>query len=122
MKKLLLALAMLLGLQTLAFAQLSAPSTWTSQQGSVLKVTWLGGGGRYFRRTFVNTNPDWGCAGIPYPVTGFNFGGDIQFSVYFVKCRVTASWRGAVTGAALSAFWEMRRNGVTTTGLDNFRQ
>jgi hypothetical protein len=44
MKKLLLALAMLFGFQTLAFAQLSGPATWTSQRGSVLKVTSLSRG------------------------------------------------------------------------------
>lgn len=122
MKKLLLALAMLFGFQTLAFAQLSAPSTWTSLQGSVLKVTFTSGGGKYFRGTFVNRNADWGCTGIPYPVTGFNIGGQIEFGVRFLKCGVDASWRGDARDGILSTVWVMRRNGVSTAGFDIFKQ
>jgi hypothetical protein len=118
MKKLLLAVAMLFSFQTLAFAQLSAPSTWTSQRGSVLKVTSLSRG--TFRGVFINKNPDIGCVGIPNPVTGTNFGVQITFTVNFVKCGALVKWQGDVSGFGMSTPWVMRRNGVTTTGFDFF--
>ena len=52
MKRILLGLALLLGFQTLAVAQGIGPTTWTSQSGSVLKVTTLAG--TTFRGVFVN--------------------------------------------------------------------
>jgi hypothetical protein len=118
MKKLLLALAMLFGFQTLAFAQLSGPATWTSQRGSVLKVTSISRG--TFRGVFINQNPDIGCQGIPYPVTGTNFGVQITFTVNFVKCKAVVKWQGDVSGLGMSTPWVMQRNGVTTTGFDFF--
>ena len=84
MKKILLAIAILFSFQTLAFAQLPGPSTWTNQHGSVLKVTSLSRG--TFRGVFINRNPDIGCVGIPYPVTGTNFGVRVSFTVNFAKC------------------------------------
>jgi hypothetical protein len=118
MKKLLLALAILLGFQTLAFAQLPGPSTWTNQHGSVLKVTSLSRG--TFRGSFINRNPDIGCVGIPYPVTGTNFGVQITFTMNFVKCGAVVKWQGNVSGFGMSTQWVMRRNGATTWGFDFF--
>jgi hypothetical protein len=118
MKKLLLALAMLFGFQTLAFAQLSGPSTWTNQRGSVLKVTSLSRG--TFRGSFINRNPDIGCLGIPYPVTGTNFGVQITFTVSFVRCRAVVKWQGDVSGFGMSTPWVLKRNGTTTWGFDFF--
>jgi hypothetical protein len=118
MKKLLLAVAMLFGFQTLAFAQLSGPSTWTSQRGSILKVTSLSRG--TFRGIFINKNPDIGCVGMPYPVSGTNFSVQITFTVNFAKCGAVVKWQGDVSGFGMSTPWVMRRNGVTTTGFDFF--
>ena len=118
MKKLLLALAMLLSFQTLAFAQLYGPATWTSQRGSVLKVTSLSRG--TFRGSFINRNPDIGCVGIPYPVTGTNFSVQITFTVNFVRCGAVVKWQGDVSGFGMSTPWVMRRNGATTWGFDFF--
>jgi hypothetical protein len=118
MKKLLLALAMLFSSQTLAFAQLSGPATWTSQRGSVLKVTSLSRG--TFRGIFTNRNPDIGCPPIPYPVAGTNFGAQITFTVNLVRCKAVVKWQGDVSGFGMSTPWVMQRNGVTTTGFDFF--
>ncbi len=117
MKKLLLALTLLFGFQTSAFAQFG-PSTWTSQRGSVLKVTSLRLG--TFRGVFINKNPDIGCIGIPYPVTGTNFGVQITFTVNFAKCGAVVKWQGDVSGFGMSTPWVMRRKGVTTWGFDFF--
>ena len=118
MKKILLALAVLLSSQTLAFAQLPGPSTWTNQHGSVLKVTSLSRG--TFRGTFTNQNPDFGCQGIPYPVTGTNFSVQIRFTVNLAKCGSVVNWQGDVSGFGMSTPWILRRKGVTTTGFDFF--
>ncbi|HEV7411418.1 MAG TPA: avidin/streptavidin family protein [Bradyrhizobium sp.] len=118
MKKLMLALAMVFSCQTLAFAQLPGPSTWTSQRGSVLKVTSLGRG--TFRGIFINRNPDIGCLGIPYPVTGTNFGVQITFTVNFARCGAVVKWQGDVSGFGMSTPWVLKRNGVTTWGFDFF--
>jgi hypothetical protein len=118
MKKLLLALAMLFGFQTLAFAQLYGPSTWTNQHGSVLKVTSVGQG--TFRGTFINRNPEIGCVGIPYRVTGTNFYVQITFTVNFVECGAVVKWQGNMLGLGMSAPWVMQRKGVTTWGFDAF--
>jgi avidin family protein len=118
MKKLLLALAVLLSFQTAAFAQLPGPSTWTNQRGSMLKVTSLSRG--TVRGVFINKNPDIGCVGIPYPVTGTNFGVQITFTVNFVKCRAVVKWQGNVSGFGMSTQWVLQRNGATTWGFDFF--
>jgi hypothetical protein len=118
MKKIFLAFAILFGFQSLAFAQLSGPATWTSQRGSILKVTSLSRG--TFRGIFINKAPEIGCQGIPYPVTGTNFGVQITFAVNFVKCRAVVKWQGDVSGLGMSTPWVMRRNGATTTGFDFF--
>jgi hypothetical protein len=120
MKKLLLALAMLFSFQTLAFAQLYSPSTWTNQRGSVLKVTSLRLG--TFRGVFINKNPDIGCLGIPYPVTGTTFGPQITFTVNFAKCKTVVKWQGDVSGLGMSTPWQMQRGGTTTWGFDVFGQ
>ena len=118
MKKILLALAIFFSFQTLAFAQLSGPATWTNQRGSVLKVTSLSRG--TFRGVFINRNPDFGCLGIPYPVTGTNFGVQITFTVNFVKCKAVVKWQGDVSGFGMSTPWVLQRNGTTTWGFDFF--
>jgi hypothetical protein len=118
MKKLLLAFAILFSSQTLAFAQLYGPATWTSQRGSILKVTSLSRG--TFRGVFINKNPDIGCVGIPYPVTGTNFGVQITFTVNFVKCKAVVKWQGDVSGFGMSTPWVLNRNGTTTWGFDFF--
>jgi hypothetical protein len=118
MKKLLLALAVLLSSQTLALAQMSGPATWTNQRGSVLKVTSLGRG--TFRGIFTNQNPDFGCQGIPYPVTGTSFGVQTTFTVNFVKCKAAVKWQGNASGFGMSTQWVLTRNGTTTWGFDFF--
>jgi hypothetical protein len=118
MKRLLLVLAVLFSSQTLAFAQMSGPATWTSQRGSVLKVTSLGRG--TFRGVFINNNPDIGCLGIPYPVTGTSFGVQVTFTVNFTKCGAVVKWQGNASGLGMSTQWVMRRNGATTWGFDFF--
>ena len=118
MKKLLLAFAILFSSQTLAFAQMYGPATWTNQRGSVLKVTSFGRG--TFRGSFINQNPDFGCVGIPYPVAGTTFGVQTTFTVNFVKCKAAVKWQGNASGFGMSTQWVLTRNGTTTWGFDFF--
>src|SRR3954453_10710134 len=118
MKKILLGLALLLGFQPLAAAQGIGPSTWTSQNGSVLKVTTLAGSA--FRGVFINKNPQIGCLGIPYPVAGTYASPQVMFTVNFVKCGAVVTWRGDASGFGMSAQWVMQRGGATSVGFDFF--
>ena len=119
MKRILLAVSLLLSFQTLAFAQwLPGPATWTSQNGSVLKVATRGPGP--FRGTFINQNPQIGCQGIPYPVTGSIGSPQVSFTVNFVKCGAVVKWRGDQSGFGMSVQWVMQRGGATTVGFDAF--
>jgi hypothetical protein len=111
-------LAILFSSQTLAFAQMYGPATWTNQHGSVLKVTSFGRG--TFRGVFINKNPDIGCVGIPYPATGTSFGVQTTFTVNFVKCKAVVKWQGNASGFGMSTQWVMQRNGTTTWGFDFF--
>src|SRR4051794_24852830 len=104
MKSIFLSFALLLGFQSLAVAQGIAPSSWTSQNGSVLKVT-TAGPGAAFRGVFINRNPQIGCVAIPYPVTGTYMSPQVTFTVNFVKCGAVATWRGDASGFGMSAQW-----------------
>jgi hypothetical protein len=118
MKRILLGFALLLGFEPLAVAQGIGPATWTSQSGSVLKVTALSRGA--FRGQFINRNPQIGCLGIPYPVTGTYASPQVTFKVNFVKCGAVVTWRGDASGFGMSAQWVMQRGGATTVGFDFF--
>jgi hypothetical protein len=118
MKRVLLGFALLFGLHSLAVAQGIGPTTWTSQSGSVLKVTTLAGSA--FRAVFINRNPQIGCLGIPYPVTGTYASPQVTFKVNFVKCGAVVTWRGDASGFGMSAQWVMQRGGATTVGFDFF--
>jgi hypothetical protein len=103
MRRLLLAISVLLSFQSAALAQLPGPSRWTNQHGSEFKITSLVRG--TFRGVFTNRNPAIGCVGIPYPVTGTNFYVQITFTVNFVKCGLTVKWQGDVQGFGMSTPW-----------------
>ena len=74
MRRLLLALVILLGAQTLALAQSPlAPSLWKNQRGSTLEIQWAHpswDGVTHFGGTFVNHANGFECKGIPYPAYG----------------------------------------------------
>jgi len=120
MKKLLLALAALLACQTAATAQMDGPALWTNQHGSQLRITSVKGG--VIRGTFTNRAPEIGCLGIPYPITGTNFGVQVKFTVNFLKCRSVGTWQGNAQGFGMSTPWSLRyiSNGATTSGFDFF--
>ncbi len=118
MKRILLSLALLLGFQPFAVAQGIGPTTWTSQSGSALKVTTVAG--TAFRGVFINRNPQIGCLGIPYPVTGTYVSPQVTFKVNFVKCGAVVTWRGDASGFGMSVQWVMQQGGNTTAGFDAF--
>ena len=124
MKKILLGFALLLSFQTLAFAQVPpGRSTWTSNRGSVLKLTAASGTvSGAFRGVFINRDPQIGCRRIPYPVTGTTFFAQVSFTVNFAKCGAVVKWNGDVAGPTMAVQYAMQRGGVTTVGFDIFNR
>jgi Avidin family len=105
MKKVFLALIVLLGFQSLALAQgLPAPSFWKNQRGSTLEVYFVDPSGS-FQGQFINQAPGYKCQGIPYPAAGTSVGVDVIFSVKFVQCYSHATWFGVVNGNTITTNW-----------------
>jgi hypothetical protein len=105
MKRILLALVVLLGFQSLAFAQgLPAPSLWQNQRGSTLEVYYVDSAGS-FQGQFINQAPGFQCKGTPYPAAGTIKGTAIIFSVSFGQCASQTMWYGVVSGNSMKANW-----------------
>jgi len=107
MKKTLLALVILLGFQSLAFAQgLPSWSLWQNQRGSTLEVGLVGAYGS-FQGTFINQAQGYQCKGIPSNAQGTNAGGAVAFAVVFVQCNSLTPWSGTVSGSTLRTTWTL---------------
>jgi len=105
MKRILLALTILLGFQSLAFSQgLPAPSLWQNQRGSTLEVFYVDPAGP-FRGQFTNQAAGFQCKGIPYPATGTVRGVAVTFVVSFVQCTSQTTWTGSVSGNKMRTRW-----------------
>ena len=105
MKRILLALVVLLGFQSLAFAQaLPAPSLWQNQRGSTLEVYYVDPAGS-FQGQFINQAAGFSCKGMPYPAAGTIKGAAIIFSVSFVQCTSHTVWYGVVSGNTMKTNW-----------------
>jgi len=115
MKKLLLAIAVLFGLQTLAVADpLPGPSLWRNQRGSTLEVQWIlppvplnnvptsGFGG-----IFINEAKGFSCKGTPYGALGSTTPGSTSFEVEFLLCTTHTTWTGEVHGKKLYTHWTL---------------
>jgi hypothetical protein len=113
MKRLMPGLLCWLCLQSPTLAQGFAPGqVWTSNHGSVLRITAMTTGG--FRATFTNT---WGfffpCT-TPSPATA-RYSVQFTMTVNFAKCRGTAVWRGS-TDRSLAITAQFAFNYVDRTG------
>jgi hypothetical protein len=105
MKRILLALVVLFGSQTLAFAQgMPAPSFWQNQRGSTLEVFSVDGLGS-FQGQFVNQAAGFQCKGIPYPAAGSSKPVSVIFSVNFVQCYSHTTWYGVIAGNKIRTNW-----------------
>jgi hypothetical protein len=127
MKRLLLALAILLGVQTLAMAQsLVAPLLWKNQRNSTLEITWATPpiGGNLFGGTFINQAKGFDCKGLPYSAIGSSENMAVTFSVGFLKCDTYTTWTGSIRGRKMYTNWSLIYyvNGVgkTLNGTDVF--
>jgi hypothetical protein len=105
MKRILLALVVLLGFQSFAYAQgMPAPSLWQNQRGSTLEVYFADSSG-VFQGQFTNQDPHYDCRGIGYPGTGTSRGSAVVFSTNFVKCYSHATWFGVINGNTIVSRW-----------------
>jgi Avidin family len=105
MKRVLLALVVLFGFQSIAAAQgLPAWSLWQNQRGSTLEVFMVDSSGS-FQGQFINQANGYDCKGIPYPAVGTSTAVAVVFSVTFVKCTSNATWYGVVTGNTMRTNW-----------------
>jgi hypothetical protein len=112
MRRLLLALVILLGAQTLALAQSPlAPSLWKNQRGSTLEIQWAHpswDGVTHFGGTFVNHPNGFECKGIPYLAYGGELrGAHATFKVAFHKCATYATWKGHLRGRKMYMPWSL---------------
>jgi hypothetical protein len=104
-KRILLALTILLGFQTYAFSQpLPSYSLWQNKRGSTLEITYVSSDGS-FQGTFINRAEGFQCKGIPYGATGMTRNNAVFFSVMFVKCISETIWYGTVTGNTMTTKW-----------------
>jgi hypothetical protein len=104
-KRILLALVVLLGFQSFADAQgIPAPSLWRNQRGSTLEVYFADPSG-VFQGQFINQAVNYDCKGIPYPATGTSRGSAVVFSTDFVKCYSHATWFGVMKGNTIVTRW-----------------
>jgi len=102
MKRILLALAILLGFHTFAFCQgLPASSLWKNQRGSTLEVFAVDPAGP-FQGTFINRAAGFSCQDTPYPAAGTIKNTAIVFVVSFAPCSSYATWYGKVKGNTMT--------------------
>jgi hypothetical protein len=98
MKRILPALAVLLGFHSFAFSQaLPASSLWKNQRGSTLEVFFVDPAGS-FQGQFINRAAGFTCQGTPFPAVGTIKNNSIAFAVSFVPCASYATWYGLVNG------------------------
>jgi hypothetical protein len=105
MKRILLALVVLLGFQSFSAAQgMPAWSLWQNQRGSTLEVYFADPSGP-FQGQFTNQAQGYECKGIPYPAAGTSRGSSVVFSTTFVKCYSHATWFGVMSGNTITTRW-----------------
>jgi hypothetical protein len=105
MKRILLALTILLASGSLAFAQgIPAWSLWQNQRGSTLEVFLVDPAGS-FQGQFINQAAGFQCKGIPYPATGTSQASSVIFAVTFSQCFSHTTWSGVVSGNLMRTNW-----------------
>jgi hypothetical protein len=105
MKRVFIALVVLLGFQSFSVAQgLPSPSFWQNQRGSTLELYFVDPSGT-FQGQFINQAKDYKCKGIPYAAVGNSTGAAVVFSVAFLQCSSHATWYGVVNGNTMRTNW-----------------
>lgn len=96
-----------------AFADdLTAPSVWENQSGSLLYVDAIDAEGRFAGR-YVNGAAGYACQGIEYAVEGRLFDPLITFDVVWQAeaetCHTITSWTGEISGDVIETEWSLVR-------------
>jgi hypothetical protein len=94
-----------------AVAQSLAPgTTWVNDHGSTLTITGVGPDGR-LTGTYSNSQQDYPCRNIAFPLTGWIDGRFIAYSMRAktatVDCGTITSWTGILDDGKLYAEWSL---------------
>ncbi|WP_456640504.1 avidin/streptavidin family protein [Bradyrhizobium sp. USDA 10063] len=95
-----------------AHAQLSAPSIWVNQRGSVLSIQTLDALTGNFTGTYVNNAAGFSCRGQPYAMAGKVATSKIDFYVNWTSptapnCRTITIWNGRIAGDTIPTRWKL---------------
>ncbi|WP_421792079.1 avidin/streptavidin family protein [Hyphobacterium sp.] len=105
--------ALFLLFHSVSFAdELSVPSVWENQSGSVLYIDRVDETGRLTGR-YVNAATGYRCQGIEYAVEGRVFDPLITFNVVWSAdaetCHSITSWTGVIDGDVIETEWSLVR-------------
>jgi|ERR1051325_623423 hypothetical protein len=119
MKRLLVAIALILAFQGNVLADLLRPGLWKNDKGSTLQITSVSPNGTV-RGVFTNHAQGFGCQGIPYPANGKTSMVLTTFRVNFTACQTVTTWQGTVAWYGFPTTWLLVHQGRTQTGSDFF--
>jgi hypothetical protein len=111
--KRLLALLFLVLAPITAQAQVTAPSSWVNDKGSVMWVQTLDPSTGRFTGTYVNNAAGFKCQGVLYPVEGSATGNQVNFFVnwkggaFAPDCKSMTIWNGRVVGNRITTMWTL---------------
>jgi hypothetical protein len=95
-----------------AHAQVTAPSTWVNDKGSVFSIQTLDASTGNLTGTYVNNAAGFFCKGQPYDVAGNVKANKIDFYVNWKSptapnCKTITIWNGRVAGDEIKTRWKL---------------
>ena len=95
-----------------AQAQVTAPSTWVNDKGSVMLIQTLDTSTDNFTGTYVNSATGFLCQGQPYEVGGSFKANKIDFYVNWKSatapnCKTITIWNGRIAGNKITTRWKL---------------
>ena len=92
--------------------QVTAPSTWVNDKGSVMWVQTLDPSTGKFTGTYVNNAAGFKCQGAPYQLEGSAIGNQVNFFVnwkgaFAPDCKSMTIWNGRVVGNRITTMWTL---------------
>ena len=129
--RLLVSAIVMLAATACATAQSGPPqATWVNDHGSTLVIQSVAPDGK-LTGTSSNSQPDFKCRGVAFPLAGWMDGDRISYTVRWsnaaIDCASTTSWSGYISGGVLLANWTIvyrDSDGQTKnrTGSDRYTQ
>jgi hypothetical protein len=96
----------------LAQAQVTAPSTWVNDKGSVMSIQTLDTSSSKFAGTYVNKATGFYCQGQPYEMEGSFKANKVDFYVNWKSgtapnCKTITIWNGRIAGNKITTRWKL---------------